>query len=179
MRSNGLRAVVNWPLLALSEDDGGEVAGGAGWMLVVLGRAHYQGALDQQVQLLGRALRVGMAKRHQLPREEFAEAPPERLGLRMCRMAGIREGKVGREVPAASEVLVRDELVEPIEQTEKPGSGLRGAGQRGLVPRKVLLGGTAEHRLHESVLAPEVLVQRPAGDVRLLEQRVDTDGGTA
>jgi hypothetical protein len=87
-------------------------------MLTVLGGAHHQGPLDQQVQLLGRALRASLAQRLELAHEECAEPPPVRLGLRMCRMAGIREGKVGREVPTASEVRVRDELVKPIEQAE-------------------------------------------------------------
>ncbi len=93
------------------EDDRGEVARGASWMLTVLGGAHHQRPLDQQVQLLGRVRRAGMAHRLELPHEKRADAPPVRLGLRMCRMAGIRKGKVGREVPTASEVRVRDELV--------------------------------------------------------------------
>ncbi len=103
----------------------------------------------------------------------------ERLGLGMRRMAGIGEGQVGREVPTASEVRVRDQLVESVEQAEQSGSGLRGTGQRGLVPREVLVGGAAQNRRHQAVLATEVLVERPARDVRLPEQRVHPDRGTA
>ena len=141
----------------------------------VLGGAHHQCSLDQQVQLLGRALGSGVAHRLELSHEKRAKVAPERRGLCMCRMGGIGEGEVGREVPAATEVCVRDELVQPIEEPEESVSGLGGAGQRLLVPREVLLGGAAEHRRDQAVLAAEVLVERPAGDIRLLQQRVDSD----
>lgn len=45
----------------LVEDDCGELARDVPWMLALMGRAHDQRALDQQVQLLGRALRLGVA----------------------------------------------------------------------------------------------------------------------
>ncbi len=93
----------------------------------------------------------------------------------MGRVGGIGKGEVGREVPAATELCVRDELVQPIEEPEESGSGLGATGQRLLVPREVLLGGSTEHRRDQAVLAAEVLVERPAGDVRLLQQRVDSD----
>jgi hypothetical protein len=66
-------------------------------------------------------------------------------------MAGIGKG---------SEVRGRDELVEPIEQANKPGLGLRGAGQPLLIPRKVLVGGAAGEPPHQPVLASEVLVPK-------------------
>ena len=67
------------------------VARGASGMLVVVGGTHHQRALDQQVQLLGRAFRMGMTQRLDLPEQECAKAPPVRLGLGMCRMVGVGE----------------------------------------------------------------------------------------
>ena len=122
---------------------------------------------------------MAVTQRLDLPKQECAKAPPVRLGLGMCRMVGVGECEIGREVPTASEVRVRDELVEPVEEPEQPGSGFRGAGQRVLVPRQILVGGAPEDRRNQAVLAAEVLVERPAGDVRLLEQRVDADRGAA
>lgn len=111
-----------------AEDDGREVARGASGVLVVLGGTHHQRPLDQEVQLRSGARWAGMTQRLDLPNQECAKAPTVRVGLCMCRMAGIRKRKVGRKVPTASEARIRDEFVEPIEEPEKPGSRFRGAG---------------------------------------------------
>ncbi len=94
-------------------------------------------------------------------------------------MVGVGEGEIGREVATPPEAGSGDEFIEPIEHAEKPGSGLRFPGQRLLVPREVLLRRPPQNRRNEAVLAPEVLVEGPAGDVGLLEERVDSDRGAA
>ena len=120
-----------------------------------------------------------MVQRLELPNEQSAKALTKCLGLCMCRMVGIRERKVSREVPTASEVRVRDELVEPIEQPKKSRSRFRCAGQRRFVPRKVLVGGAAKNRRNQPVFSPEVLIERSAGDIRLFDQSVHPDRGAA
>ena len=72
---------------------------------------------------------------------------------------------------------MRDELVEPIEEPKKAGARFRGASQRVLVPRNVLVRGAAENRLDQAILASKVFVERPAGDVRFFEQRVHSNQG--
>ena len=110
-------------------------------MRAALGGTGDQGSLDQQVQLLGSVLRPGVAQRLELANQEGADAAAVGRGLCMCRMTGLGEGEVGREVAAAPELRVRDELVEPVEQPEDPGPGLGVTGQRFLVPREVLVRG--------------------------------------
>jgi hypothetical protein len=82
-------------------------------------------------------------------------------------MPRIGKCKVGREVPAAPELRVRDEFVKSIEQTKNPGTGLPATGQRVLIPCKILVGGTTDDCGNEAVLVSEVLVERPAGNLRL------------
>ena len=88
-----------------------------------------------------------MAQRLELANEEGAETLPEHLGLRVRRMAWIREGEVGSEVATAPEVRVE---TSSSRRSNRPRSlaRFRGAGQRSLVPRQVLVGGPAEDRRH-------------------------------
>lgn len=110
---------------------------------MILGGTHDQRPLDQQVQLLRGLLGPGMTDGLKLPDQQGMDPPPVRGRLGMSRMVLIREGKVGRKIPTAAEVRVRHELVQPVEQCQEPASGPVTATQGALVPRQILVGGTA------------------------------------
>jgi hypothetical protein len=159
-----------------AEDVLGELAGVAGGPAGGSGRGGGQGSFDEQHELVGEVCGARQAEPFHFAGEELVQRLAVLPGDGVCGTGLVGEGEVGAEVAAAAEVRCADDLVEQVEDGQQPLAWIvAGGGDHRPVPAQVLGGGAAQHLGDQAVLAAEVFVQRAAGHVRRVQQRVDAD----